>query len=102
MYISAIYKIDKNQRESLGILRIEYMSAIYYNVTTVKITDRPRAGKEYNMKELAMDIIKMNKRGLLARVEIQKMFGCKLDEMTDEQKKIGLALLVVFEDQWNK
>ena len=40
------------------------------------------------MKELAMDIIKMNKRGVLA--------------MTDNQKTLGLAMLVSFESQWNK
>lgn len=54
------------------------------------------------MKELAMDIVKMNMRGLLARVELEKMFGCKLSEMTDTQKKLGLAMLITFEDQWNK
>lgn len=53
------------------------------------------------MQELAMDIVKMNKRGLLARVELEKMFGCKLDKMNDDQKKIGLALLILFENQWN-
>lgn len=54
------------------------------------------------MKELAMDIVKMNKRGILARVELEKMFGCKLNEMTDNQKKLGLACLIQFESQWNK
>ena len=54
------------------------------------------------MKELAMDIIKMNKRGLLAKVELEKMFGCKLEEMTDNQKTLGLAMLITFESQWNK
>jgi hypothetical protein len=54
------------------------------------------------MKELAMDIIKLNKRGLLAKVELEKMMGCKLEEMTDDQKKLGLACLLSFEDQWNK
>lgn len=54
------------------------------------------------MKELAMDIIKLNKRGLLAKVELEKMMGCKLDKMTDDQKKLGLACLLSFEDQWNK
>lgn len=54
------------------------------------------------MKELAMDIVKMNKRGTLAKAEMEKMFGCELNAMTDEQKKMGLALLVYFENQWNK
>ena len=54
------------------------------------------------MKELAMDIIKMNKRGVLAKVELEKMMGCKLEDMTDNQKTLGLAMLVSFESQWNK
>lgn len=54
------------------------------------------------MKELARDIVKLNKRGVLARAELKKMFGCKLDDLTDEQKKLGLALLICFESQWNK
>ena len=66
------------------------------------ITDRPNAGKGIEMKELAMDIIKMNKRGVLAKAELEKMMGCKLEDMTDNQKTIGLAMLVSFESQWNK
>ena len=54
------------------------------------------------MKELAMDIIKMNKRGVLAKAELEKMMGCKLEDMTDNQKTLGLAMLVSFESQWNK
>ena len=54
------------------------------------------------MKELAMDIIKMNKRGVLAKAELEKMMGCKLENMTDNQKTLGLAMLVSFESQWNK
>ena len=54
------------------------------------------------MKELAMDIIKMNKRGALAKAELEKMMGCKFEDMTDSQKTIGLAMLVSFESQWNK
>lgn len=54
------------------------------------------------MKRLAMDICKMNQRGVLAKTEMEKMFGCKLDNMSEEQKKLGLALLVSFESQWNK
>lgn len=54
------------------------------------------------MKTLAMDIIKKNNRGILANAELEKMFGCKLSELNDDQKKIGLALLMQFENQWNK
>lgn len=53
------------------------------------------------MKELAMDIVKANKRGILAKVELEKMMGCKLADMTDEQKTLGLACLLAFENQWN-
>ena len=73
---------------------------VYY--TCKEQTDRPQAGKEIGMKELAMDIIKMNNRGILAKAELEKMMGCKLDDMTDSQKTIGLAMLVSFESQWNK
>ena len=66
------------------------------------ITDRPKARKGIEMKELAMDIIKMNKRGVMAKAELEKMMGCKLEDMTDNQKTIGLAMLVSFESQWNK
>ena len=51
------------------------------------------------MKELAMDIIKMNKRGVLAKAELGKMMGCQLDDMTDNQNTLGLAMLVFFECQ---
>lgn len=54
------------------------------------------------MKELAIDIIKQNKRGFLAKYEMEKMFSCKLEEMTDTQKTLGLALLIQFENLWNK
>lgn len=54
------------------------------------------------MKKLAMDIIKMNKRGVLAKAELEKMMGCKLEDMTDNQKTLGLAMLVSFESQWNR
>lgn len=53
------------------------------------------------MKELAMDIVKRNNRGIFAKTELEKMFGCKLEEMTDTQKTMGLALLITFEKQWN-
>lgn len=54
------------------------------------------------MKKLAMDIVKENKRGIWAKTELQKMMGCKLEDMTDEQKQIGLACLLVFENQIDK
>lgn len=54
------------------------------------------------MKDLAMDIVKGTQRGALAKKEIEKMMGCKLEEMTDEQKKLGLACLVAFESRWNR
>lgn len=54
------------------------------------------------MKELAIDIIKATRRGILAKIELEKMMGCKFEDMTDEQKKLGLACLLAFESQWNK
>ena len=54
------------------------------------------------MKELAIDIIKMNKRGALAKAELEKVMDCKIADMTENQKTIGLAMLVSFESQWNK
>ena len=68
-------------------------------ITEIKGSDLPQ---EANMKELAIDIIKMNKRGVLAKSELEKMMGCKLEDMTDNQKTLGLAMLVSFESQWNK
>ena len=73
---------------------------VYYNHKGQR--NRPKPGKGIEMKELAMDIIKMNNRGILAKAELEKMMGCKLDDMTDSQKTIGLVLLVSFESQWNK
>ena len=69
-------------------------------ITEIKGSDRTLEAKI--MKELAMDIIKMNKRGALAKDELEKMMGCKLEDMTDNQKTLGLAMLVSFESQWNK
>ena len=34
--------------------------------------------------------------------ELEKMMGCKLEDMTDNQKTLGLAMLVSFESQWNR
>ena len=73
---------------------------VYYNHKEKR--NRLKAGKGIKMKELAMDIIKLNNRGILAKAELEKMMGCKLDDMTDNQKTIGLAMLVSFESQWNK
>lgn len=53
------------------------------------------------MKKLAMDIIEKNERGILAKAELEKMMGCKLEDMTDEQKTVGLACLIAFESRWN-
>lgn len=53
------------------------------------------------MKKLAMDIVKRNKRVILAKIELEKMMGCKLSDMTEAQKTLGLACLSAFENQWN-
>lgn len=53
------------------------------------------------MKELAFEIIIETERGKLAKSELEKMMGCNLKDMTIEQKTIGLACLLSFENQWN-
>lgn len=50
LYISAIYKLNNKSALSLVVLRIVYIADIYYNKDTVKNTDSPPGGKEYNMK----------------------------------------------------
>lgn len=50
-------------------------------------------------KEMAIGICGND---IKAKHELEKMMGCKLSEMTDEQKKLGLAMLCAFENQWRK
>ena len=50
-------------------------------------------------KEMAMAIYNGDTQ---AKVELEKMMGCKLEDMTDTQKELGVAMLCVFESQWRK
>ena len=54
------------------------------------------------MKELAMDIIKMNRRGVLAKAELEKMMGCKLEDMSKEQRVLAAICLAAFDGVWNR
>lgn len=48
-------------------------------------------------KEMAIAICNGD---IKARNELEKMMGCKLENMADKQKLIGLTVLCVFEKQW--
>lgn len=37
-----------------------------------------------------------------AKAELEEMFGCKLEDMTEDQKAVGFSWLLMFEGQWNK
>lgn len=37
-----------------------------------------------------------------AKSELEKMFGCNFDEMTVEQRRLGVAVLSATESYWNK
>ena len=50
-------------------------------------------------KQIAEDIFSGD---LKAKQEIEKMFGKKFDEMTIEERRMGVACLSAFESQWNK
>lgn len=45
-------------------------------------------------KEIAEAIMKGDKR---ARAELEKMMGCKFEDMTVEQRRLGVAVLSGFE-----
>lgn len=50
-------------------------------------------------KQIAMGICAGDES---AQKELEKMFGCELENMTDEQKKLGLACLAAFDGHWNQ
>lgn len=50
-------------------------------------------------KEMAMAICNGDTK---AKTELEKMMGVKLEDMTDTQKELGVAMLCVFENQWRK
>lgn len=50
-------------------------------------------------KQIAIDIMNGDKK---AKVELEKMMGCKFEEMTTEQRSLGVAVLSGTENYWNK
>lgn len=51
-------------------------------------------------KQIAMDIT-LNKDHK-AKTELEKMMGKSFKEMTQEERRLGVAMLSAFEKQWNK
>lgn len=51
-------------------------------------------------KQIAEDIF--YNRDDKAKKELEKMMGCKFDDMTIEQRRIGCAALSAFDGVWNK
>ena len=49
-------------------------------------------------KQIAIDISNGDQK---AKRELERMLGKSLDEMSNEEKVIGLACLSAFEKQWN-
>lgn len=50
-------------------------------------------------KEIALDIMNGDKK---AKAELEKMWGYKFEDMTIEQRRLGVTMLSAFEPQWNK
>ena len=50
-------------------------------------------------KQIAIDICNGD---IKAKKELEKMIGKRLDEMSKEEKEIGLACLSAFENVWNE
>lgn len=50
-------------------------------------------------KQIAKDIYNGDKK---AKLELEKMFGKQFAEMTIEERRLGVACLSAFEEQWNK
>ena len=48
-------------------------------------------------KEMAIGICGSD---IEAKKELEKMMGCKVHEMTDEQKELGVSVLCAFENYW--
>lgn len=51
-------------------------------------------------KRIAEDIF--YNRDSKAKAELEKMMGCKFEEMTVEQRRLGVAVLSATENYWNK
>lgn len=50
-------------------------------------------------KQIGIDIINGD---LKAKQELEKMMGKTFEEMTIEERRLGVSILSVFEDKWNK
>lgn len=52
-----------------------------------------------NAKQIAFDIVNGDEK---AKKELEKMMGKRLEEMNDNEKKLGVIMLSTFETAWNK
>jgi len=50
-------------------------------------------------KQIAIDIFNGD---IKAKQELEKMLGKNFDDMTQEERRIGVICLSAFESQWNK
>lgn len=50
-------------------------------------------------KQIALDIMNGDSK---AKRELEKMMGISFDDMTVEQRRLGVAVLSATEDYWNK
>ena len=50
-------------------------------------------------KQIAKDIFNGDTK---AKTELEKMLGKNFKEMTIEERRLGVACLSAFEEQWNK
>lgn len=51
-------------------------------------------------KQIAEDIF--YNRDNKAKEELEKMMGCKFEDMTPEQRRLGCAALSAFDGVWNR
>lgn len=51
-------------------------------------------------RQIALDIF--NGKDEKAKTELEKMMGCKFEDMNIRQRRFGVAVLSVTEEYWNK
>lgn len=51
-------------------------------------------------EQIAHDIF--NGKDEKAKKELEKMFGCRFEEMTIKERRLGVAALSAFDGIWNK
>lgn len=68
--------------------------------TIIKVKANRRTEEMRTPKQIAEDIY--YNRDNKAKLELEKMFGCKFDEMTVKQRRLGVAVLSATENYWNK